>query len=82
MELVLGFSVSAFILAMAIVGYRTCEDKRKSNNFYLDTVIAFKVGVIEKKAKDNGVNLIYPIQKDEFIDKIEAELERDLNGTD
>ena len=42
-------------------------------------LIAFKVGVIEKKAKDNGVELIYPKQRDEFINKIEAELERDLN---
>ena len=50
--------------------------------FYLDTVIAYKVGTIQKKANDNDVELVYPEHKDEFIDKIERELEADLNRVD
>ena len=77
--LIVGFSIAALISAFAIIAYRSWEDRRKSNDFYLDTVIAYKVGTIKKKAKDNDIELVYPKQKDEFIDKIEKELLDDLN---
>lgn len=77
--LLIGIGVVILMTVLGLVGYKSWEDRRKSNDFLLDTIIAFKVGVIEKKAKDNGVELTYPKQRDEFIDKIEAELERDLN---
>lgn len=81
-ELIVGLSIAALVSVIGIVAYRSWEDRRKSNDFYSDTVIAYKVGTIEKKAKDNDVKLVYPKQKDEFIDKIERELEADLNRVD
>ena len=80
--LIVGLSIAALVAVFGIVAYRSWDDRRKSNDFYLDTVIAYKVGTIQKKAKDNGVELVYPDQKDEFIDGLEKELEGDLNRID
>ena len=79
--LLIGIGVVILMAVLGLIGYKSWEDRRKSNGFLDDTIIAYKVGVIQKKAKDNDVELIYPEKKDEFIDKIERELERDLNRT-
>ena len=78
-EAVLGLCIAILILAFVIIAYRSWEDRRKSNDFYQDSVIAYKVGLIEKKAKDNNIKLVYPQQKDEFIDKLESDLKTDLD---
>ena len=81
-DIILGLCVAIFVLVFAIIAYNSWNDRRKSSDFLLDAIIAYKVGMIEKKAKENDINLIYPDQKDDFIDKIEKGLEHDLNKAD
>ena len=81
-EVILALCIAILILAVVIIAYRSWEDRRKSNDFYQDSVIAYKVGLIEKKAKDNNIKLVYPEQKDEFIDRLDKELAGDLNRID
>ena len=81
-ELILGLCVGIFVFVCAVIAYNSWNDRRKSSDFLLDAIIAYKVGMIEKKAKENNINLIYPDQKDDFIDKIEKGLEHDLNKAD
>ena len=80
--LIVGLSIAALVSVIGIVAYRSWDDRRKSNDFYLDTVIAYKVGTIQKKANDNDIELVYPEQKDEFIDRLDKELKGDLNRID
>ena len=81
-EAILVLCIAIFVLVFVIIAYRSWEDRRKSNDFYQDSVIAYKVGLIEKKAKDNNIKLVYPEQKDEFIDRLDKELAGDLNRID
>lgn len=78
-ELILGLCVGIFVFVCAVITYNSWNDRRKSSDFLLDTVIAFKVGLIEQKAKEKGIKLIYPQQKDGFIDEIEKEVADSLD---
>ena len=78
-SVILGFCVVILVILFTVLAYKSWDDRRKSSDFLLDAIIAYKVGMIEKKAKENDINLIYPDQKDDFIDKIEKGLEHDLN---
>lgn len=81
-EAIVGIGIAAFLLVFAYVVYSAWSERRKSRDFYLDTVVAYKVGLIIQKADEKKIELVYPDQKDDFIDSIEGRVEADLNRTD
>lgn len=78
-EALVGLGIAAVMLVFAYVVYTTWSERRKSRDFYLDTVIAYQVGLIIQKADEKKIKLIYPDQKDKFIDSIENGVKADLN---
>ena len=81
-EAFLGLGIAAGMLVLSWCLYSQYTERRKSRDFYLDTVIAYKVGLIAQKSEENKIKMIYPDQKDEFIDSIKNSVETDLNRTD
>ena len=81
-DIILGFGLAIILIVIAYILVSAWSERRKSRDFYLDTIIAYKVGLIVQKAEENKIEMIYPDQKDEFIDSIEKRVESDLNSVD
>lgn len=59
--------------------YKHWLTRKDSKSFYLDHVIAYRVGLIEKKATENEIVLKFPPTYDAFTTNIESEVESDLS---
>ena len=78
-DFILSIAIAALIVLLMYLVYSEWTERSKARNFYLDTVIAYKVGLITRKAEEQKINLIFPSQRDEFIDSINSKVESDLN---
>lgn len=70
-----------FVTCLVIVVYMLYKDynyRKNSRSFYLDTVIAYKVGRIIKTAEENGIKLIYPSERDDFVETLNGNVVDDL----
>ena len=82
-----GYTVLMFAAAFAIVimsialfGQAMLNWRKKADakQFYLDNVIAFKVGYIKKTAIEKGIDLIYR-PKSDLMERLEEEVSDDLD---
>ena len=73
-------AVSLTIVFVAFVVLATANHKHRANSltWYKDQVIAFKVGYIHKKAKEEDIEMIYP-PKTDLGKVLEEEISKDLN---
>lgn len=78
----MSFAAAAVLVILAValvclwmVNYRKRADAKQ---FYLDNVIAFKVGYIQKTAKDKEIEMVYRPKAD-LMEKLEEEVSKDLN---
>lgn len=57
------------------------SDRREASNAYYDKLTAYRIGIIEKAAKENGIDLTYTGSGSgsELIAKIEAGVKEDMN---
>lgn len=77
-----GLTELALVVILAAwlwVIYKQWVSRRKGTDFYLDNVIAYRVGLIQKKAKENDVKMVCPPTHDDFMDNIDADVESDIN---
>lgn len=75
---ILSIAVVAIMLLFAYIIWQFWNERRKARDFLNDSITAFKVGIIRQKAKELNIDLVYPDQRDEFIDKIMNEIDHDL----
>lgn len=76
--MILELTIFVIVVIVMYIIMHTYKSRKKSVDFYRDTVIAYKVGLIHKKAKENKVDLIYPQPYDEFVDSIDEQVKSDL----
>lgn len=76
---ILALGVAAFIVIVAYMLYKDYNYRKNSRSFYLDTVIAYKVGKIIKTAEEHNIKLVYPSEKDDFIENLDGRVVDDLN---
>lgn len=81
-EEILALGVATFLVIIAYLLYKDYNYRRNSRFFYFDTVIAYKVGKIIKTAKENKIKLIYPSERDDFIESLDSDVVDDLNKED
>jgi len=84
-ELVLGTTLIVLVIYLIKLVNIQVVDQRSGLKLYRNTANAYRTGVVMKKAKENGVDLVYPddfLEDDEFVKKIDEEVEADLNKTD
>jgi len=73
--------VVCFVFFVYMV-YKDYNYRKNSRSFYLDTVIAYKVGKIIKTAEEHDIKLVYPSEKDDFIENLDGRIVDDLNKED
>lgn len=61
------------------IAYKHWLTRKESNSFYYAHVIAYRVGLIEKKAKENKIVLKFPPSYDAFVTGVESDVESDLS---
>ena len=81
--LAMGVSLAAVIaLVFKIYFYdmgRLYIDRIKQKNLYVDTVNAYKTGLIKKTANDEGIELVYmDEEKSDIVSKLKESVEDDL----
>ena len=78
-DFVLGL-VLVILVLYAISILKTLQSyRREASNAYYDKLTAYRIGVIEKAAEENGIELTYTGSGNELINKIEAEVKEDMN---
>ena len=75
---ILSIGIVIIMALFAYIIWQFWNERRKARDFLNDSVTAFKVGIIRQKAKELKIDLVYPAQRDEFIDKIMIEVENEL----
>lgn len=73
----------AFLLVIAAIAFfgqlmLNWRKRADAHQFYLDNVIAFKVGYIKKTATEKGIELSYR-PKSDLMERLEEEVSDDLN---
>lgn len=85
-----GFTILALAFAIVLVLFgialmlafmRTYKKRAAARLYYLENVIAFKVGYIHKHATDAGIDL-KPPPKSDLMASLEEEVSKDLNTAD
>lgn len=79
---VLMFAVAFMVALMALAFFGQAmlnwRKRADTHQFYLDNVIAFKVGYIKKTATEKGIDLSYR-PKSDLMEKLEEEVSNDLS---
>lgn len=75
-ETFLALSLAALMIVCVWILYAMFNDKRKAYNFYVEHVYAYKVGMIKKRAKETGVDLVFRTSEDKFLAQIEEGVEK------
>ena len=80
-ELTMGTICIAMVLYMFKLLNIVVTDRRAGVTLYYNTLNAFRTGLLMKKAKERGVDLVYPedMSDEELADKIDEEVEEDMN---
>lgn len=55
------------------------RDRREASKAYYDKLTAYRIGFIEKAAKENGIEMTYTRSGSELVTKIEDEVKEDMN---
>lgn len=55
-------------------------DRREASNAYYNKLTAYRIGFIEKAAKENDIELTYTGSGSELINNIETEVKEDMNS--
>jgi len=76
---ILALGIVSILVVLAYMLYKDYNYRKNSRSFYLDTLIAYKVGKIVKTAEECGIKLIYPIERDDFIENLDDRVVDDLN---
>lgn len=78
-DFVLGI-ILLILVVYAISILRTLQgDRRQASNAYYDKLTAYRIGFIEKAAKENDIELTYTGSGSELINNIETEVKEDMN---
>lgn len=78
-DFVLGL-ILILLVVYAIGILRTVQgDRREASNAYYEKLTAYRIGLIDKAAKENGIELTYTRSGSELITKIEDEVKEDMN---
>jgi len=83
--LAMGVSLAALIALMFKIYFydmgRLYIDRIKQKNLYVDTVNAYKTGLIKKTANDEGIELVYMDEENsDLVSKLKESVEDDLKN--
>ena len=77
-EIIVSLALSVALGVLLYIAYKQWDARHRGVNFYLSNVVAYRVGLIQKKAKENNVEMIFQPDHDTFVDEIESDVEKDL----
>ena len=77
----LDIGIMVLLIFCSIILYKSWNARTKASDFYNNHVIAYKVGLIKKRAVENKVDLVFPPNTDNLIDEIVKKVDSDLEST-